>query len=182
MAEGTLRLPIAGAAMGDGSSGNEFPDVYMLTSVDSNDPKHRAFVAGFDETTEEFLSWSFRVPDNYASAGKIKALFFLDSMGSSGEAVVWRACLQCVTPDSDADDMEALDPPSAGGWAEDVVSVDAGSNLLMALEIDLSSNLDGMAAGDAVALIFSRNAGDSQDSADGYAILWAEIQFIYTTT
>lgn len=178
MALGTVRLPILGCVAHDGSSGDEFPEISIHTSGDSNDPHCRIPIASCDDTQEEYMSWSFRVPSNYGSGGILRGIFWMDS--AIADDVLWQAALQCVTP-GDATDMEQLDVVNqGGGWAEDAVTVPATAGYLAEFEIDMSGVLDGMAAGDFVVLVFTRGAGDSQDTATGDAKLVSELQFDYT--
>jgi len=185
MATATLILPIAAATPADGTTGNEFPAISIVTSSDADNPKARMFVAAFDDTTAETLSWSFRMPANYASGGTFKGQFYMAGANTGTKYVAFAYCVQAVTP-GDSTAMTALDPAGStgGGWylpASVTVSNTAG--YLTALNSN-SPNADSAVAGDSVIVMLQRvpTSTNPVDDAVGDCMLVGDIHFEYTTT
>lgn len=127
----------------------------------------------FDGTTDELLTWSFRIPDNYASALKVKWQY---SMVSATTGVV--AIRSQVGASSVADSI------TSGGFDILEASADAtvpgvAGNLA---EISFSlTNVDSLAAGDNFAIRLGRENGTTGTNASGDMAVWA-VSLQYTTT
>ena len=179
MATGTLILPIGGAIPADGSTDNAFPAVSLHTSTDADDPSFRRFVAAFDDTAKETISFGFRLPVNWASGGALKFHWYPAGTNSS-KNVVWQAAVQAVTP-GDSTVMTSLDAVNAGGgWASVTTACPGtiGYPTVSSITLTLSS----VAAGDSMALIFQRDPTNGSDDTVGDVIIMDEFHLEYTTT
>lgn len=174
MATGTILLPIAGAIPSDGSSGNAAPAIQRVQGTEAN-PKKHFLVAAFDATTDERLTWCFRMPSDYASGGVVKLLWMANV--ASGNNVVWGAHLGAVTPtDADTPVEHAQAAASTTTTAGDATE----ARRLIETSITLA-NLDSVAANDLVFLIVYRDADNASDTLAADAELIAAV-FEYTTT
>lgn len=174
MATGAVILPIGGAALPDGSSGNLAPGIVRIKGTEA-DPKKHFLVALFDPGTDEFLWWTFRMPPDYASGGVVKLLWMANS--ASGNSVVWAAQIGAITPaDTDTPVEHAQAAVSTATTAGNATE----ARRLIESSITLA-NLDSVAANDLVNLGVSRDANNASDTLAVDAELIA-VSFEYTTT
>jgi hypothetical protein len=102
MATSSLILPIGGAALPDGSSGNAAPQVERIQGTETNPKKH--FLAlRFDAATEEMAYFSGQLPHEAAAAPTFTLRLIWASVSAiTSTNVVWGARISAVTP-TDAD-------------------------------------------------------------------------------
>src|SRR3990172_2457774 len=104
MATGTILLPIEAACLPDGSANNAAAQIQRHKSSVTTSltlPAPHWFEALFDAATDEMLFWSFRMPQNYASAPVAKIQFKMVSAFTG--AVVFEVRVMKVTPASAQD-------------------------------------------------------------------------------
>lgn len=174
MATGTIILPVSAAIPSDGSSGNAAPAITRVQGTEAN-PKKHAVVAAFDPATDEHVSWTFRVPSDYASGGVVELLWESNDTGAT-ESAVWGARIGAVTP-ADADTPVEHAAAAASTTTTDINTTEA--RRLISTSITLA-NLDGLAAGDLAQLIVYRDADNASDDLTSDATLWGAA-FTYTT-
>lgn len=159
MATAEIILPILGG----------YRDVTNPPSVSWTDVPYLLFSTPDDE----LLTWSFRIPDNYASGLKVKWQY---SMVSATTGVV--AIRSQVGASSVADSI------TSGGFdtleaSADVTVPGVAGNLA---EISFSlTNIDSVAAGDHFAIRLGRENGTTGTNASGDMAVWA-VSLQYTTT
>jgi hypothetical protein len=132
-------------------------------------------VAAFDAATEEWLTFQFRMPDDYASAPVAKIQWKATSATTGG--VVWGVQIAAVTP-GDAVSLNSAKAFATVNAATTTVPGTAG--YLTEASITLT-NADSLAAGDFVVMRVSRVAADAGDTATGDAEL-VQVGLSYTTT
>lgn len=147
------------------------PGAAVITGTQS--PALPVVVYDFDTTTEERLYVSFPVPDNYSSVGTL--LIFWQANATSN-AVRWGARLSSVTP-ADADTVLEHAWATAVEATTNVNTTEA--NRLNTTSLDMSSNLDGLAAGDWLSILVYRDTGDAADTHTGDA-RFLGARFAYT--
>lgn len=129
----------------------------------------------FDDTTDEIVHWTFRMPANYSSAPVIKVQYSMAS-ATTGNVVV--ACEVMAVSDGDAaavdsDSYDTINTSSA-------TAVPGTAGYLDEISLSLT-NADSVAAGDWVALKFRRDADNASDTASGdLEMVAASLE--YTTT
>lgn len=116
----------------------------------------------YDATADEWVTWQFRLPDDYASAPTLKVQWKATSATSGN--VVWDARISATSPgdstDVDAQDFDAANtatgaaPATAGYLAETSITL---------------ANADSLAAGDFVVVRLSRVGSSGSDTATGDA-------------
>lgn len=175
MATSTYPLPIRAATPPDGSTGNLAPGIRVRKGTQASAPQTFHTVAQFDAATSEFLHWTFRVPADYLSGGALKIPWIANAVTAT--AVVWAARLSAVTP-GDAD------TPIEHVFAT-AQSVTSNTNTTEALRLTTASltitNLDSLAAGDLVTIVFYRDAANGADTLAIDAELFEQIVFEYTS-
>ena len=95
MATGTIIIPVEAVVLHDGTSGDEAPSLELHTSTDASDPHARHWYLAFDDTTDEHVSFSFRMPADYASGGTFKLQFYMAS--ATANEVRWGVAMQAVS-------------------------------------------------------------------------------------
>jgi hypothetical protein len=128
----------------------------------------------FDATSEEWVTWQFRMPADYASAPVVVVTYKMTSATSGG--VVWDARLAAVTT-GDATSVNAKGF-AAANTATSTVPGTVGYELDVSIAM---ANTDSVAAGDFVVLRMARAAADASDTATGDAELIVA-SLSYTTT
>ncbi len=166
MATGTILLPLLGG-VGDATN----PPAAKFTTA------NRPYLA-FDASTDELISWSFRMPENYASALAAKIIWSGSASTTTSHTARWAVEVMATTPETDsvANDTDSYDSPNEAD--DDILGTTAKRP--QALSITLT-NADGVAAGDYVAIRVSRNADHANDDLTEDAWLWA-VSLEYTTT
>lgn len=173
MATGSIILPPGAANLPDGSASNLAPALQRVKSS-ATAPGIYALQLAFDASSEEWATWSFRMPADYASAPVMKVQWKATSATTGG--VVWDARIS-ATSSGDSVDVDAQDFDSAN-TATGTAPATAG--YLLETSITLT-NADSVAAGDFVVVRLARAAADGSDTATGDAeLMMAAIT--YTTT
>lgn len=147
MATGTIKLPIPG-------------------NFDStNPPGFSRFNSKpqllFDDTTDEIIHWTMRLPANYASAPVLKLQYKMAS-ATTGNVVV--ACAIMAVSDGDAANVDTDSYDTVNTSAATAVPAVAG--YLDEISLTLT-NFDSGVAGDFLAIKFSRDANNASDTATG---------------
>lgn len=175
MATGEFHLKLPGRPS-DGSSGNAAPAIVGFQGTEAN-PKKHFLCAAFDPATDEHITWSFRMPSDYASGGAVIGQYQTNDTGAS-ESAVWGARLGAVTP-ADADTFVEHAAAAASTVISDINTTEARRVVEFSITL---ANLDSVVAGDRVHLIFYRDADNASDDLTSDAELIDEIVFQYTTT
>lgn len=161
MATGNVILPPGAAVLPDGSTSNAAPAM-QRTKSSATAPGVYFLQLAFDATAEEWATWEFRMPDDYASGPVLRVQFKMTSATSG--AVVWDGRVAATTP-TDATDVDARGFSSANTVTQTVAST---AGYLVDASITLS-NADSVAAGDFVVIRLARAAADAGDTATGDA-------------
>lgn len=172
MATGSILLPPGAATLPDGSATNAAPGMQRVKSS-ATAPAPYFLQLAFDAATEEWASWSFRMPADYSSSPVCKVQYKMAS-ATSGD-VIWVAQLAAVT-DGDATDVDAKAFAAANSAT---VTVPGTAGHLDEASITMT-NADSVAAGDFVVLRVARDADAAGDTATGDAELVA-VALTYTT-
>lgn len=172
MATGSILLPISGATPSDGSTNDAFPEVIRLSSS-ATAPSPHFVEARFDSATDEHIQWTFRMPQDYASAPVAKLLWY--TAATSGNAV-WGCRVSAVTPATESTIAQAFDTANttttaAGGTA----------NYLVETSITLT-NADSLAANDMVVVQLYRDADNASDTINSNDCMAVAFSIEYTTT
>lgn len=165
MAVGNVLLMPGAATQPDGSTGNLAPALQRIKSSASA-PGIYALQLAFDATNEEWCTYTFRMPDDYASAPTMRLLYKMATAITG--AVVWDVRVSATTS-GDATDVDALDFAAANTVTS---TVPATAGYLEAAAVTLTAD-DDLAAGDLVVLRIARAATDAADTATGKAELVA---------
>lgn len=105
MTTGTIILPIGGATLPDGSTSNNAAQ-FQRTKSSASAPVYHFIELLYDASTEESAYWSFRMPENYASAPIAKLQWKANATANS---VVWGVQVAAITPgDTDTPNEHAL--------------------------------------------------------------------------
>lgn len=177
MATGSVLFGIEALALADDTSGNFAPALNLVTSSDATDPQNRHWTMDFNDTQEEQVSFTFRLPADYASGGTFKLAFYMQS--ATVNECRWGIAIQSVTP-GDGDLMDSLDPVDEGGGYTFVDETVPGTAKTLD-EASVSPSMDSAAAGDFILVSLVRDADDAGDDATGDASLCGLV-FEYTTT
>jgi hypothetical protein len=159
IATGTILLPIAGAIPSDGSASNGAPAIQRVQGTEAN-PKKHYLIAAFDAAADEHLTWTFRLPSDYASAPIVELLWESNDTGAT-ESAVWGARWGAVTP-ADADTPIEHAAAAASVTTTDVNATEARRLLTTSIAL---ANTDSAAAGDLINLIVYRD-GDGTGGTD----------------
>ena len=167
MATGTILLPILGA-MGDPSN----PPSLVFTTTNN-----RPYLAFDGAGAVEACVWSFRMPENYASAPVAKIQWSGSSSTTISHTCQWSVFVMALTANTDG----AADAESFA--AENVASDDIlGTTAKRIQEVSVTlTNADSAAANDYVSIQLLRDSTDAADDLAEDAWLWA-ISLEYTTT
>ena len=170
MATGTIILPIRAA------------------QLDPTNPPARLYASGtlrpylaFDGgTTDELVTWTFRMPSDYASGLKCIIQWGADT-ATSGDTK-WGCVVMAITANTDTADAEtdSYDTGTPNTITDTHLGTTAGR--LHECEITLTSNIDSLTASDYAAFQFYRDASDTtNDTLSGDAFVWA-VSLEYTTS
>jgi hypothetical protein len=170
---GSILLTPGAAWLPDGSASNLAPQISRIKSSGTA-PGIYAGQLLFDAATDEWCTWAFRMPADYASAPVLKVQYKMAS-ATSGD-VVLDGRLAAVS-DGDSTDIDAKVFASANTAT---VTVPGTAGHLDEASITMT-NADNVAAGDYVVLRLARNGSSGSDTATG------DLEFIaaaltYTTT
>jgi hypothetical protein len=174
LATGSISMSPGAALLPDGTTTNAAPALSRVKSS-ATAPAPYFFIASFDATGEEWLTFQFRMPDDYASAPVAKIQWKAASATSG--AVVWGVQLAAVTPG------DAVIVTSAKAFATvNTATTTAPGTAGYVTETSIAlSNADSVAAGDFVVMRVARVAADAGDTATGDADL-VMTGLSYTTT
>lgn len=173
MATGTIILTPGSAILPDGAASNAAPAIQRVKSSASA-PGAYFLQLAFDASTEEWCTWQFRMPADYASAPVAVVQWKATSATSGG--VVWDVRVSATTT-GDSQDVDAQDFASAN-TATGTAPGTAG--YLLDTSVTLT-NADSVAAGDFVVVRLARAAADGSDTATGDAEC-VGMAITYTTT
>ena len=109
MATGSIILTPGAANLPDGSASNAAPAMQRVKSS-ATAPGVYFLQLCFDASTEEWCTWQFRMPADYASAPVAKVQYKMASATTGG--VTWDVRVS-ATSDGDSQDVDAQDFGSA---------------------------------------------------------------------
>ncbi|UWZ37862.1 hypothetical protein Drose_06190 [Dactylosporangium roseum] len=161
MATGSILLTPGSAILPDGTTTNLAPAMQRAKSSGTA-PAPYFLQLLYDAASEEWASWAFRMPADYASAPVLKVQFKMTS-ATSGD-VVWAAQVAAVT-DGDATDVDAKVFAVANTAT---VTVPGTVGYLKEASITIA-NADSLAAGDFVVVRLARQGAAAGDTATGDA-------------
>jgi hypothetical protein len=174
MATGTILLLPNAAVMPDGTASNLAPAMQRVKSSGTA-PGVYLLQLAFDAAADEWCTWSFRCPADYASGPIVKIQYKMTSATTG--AVVWDARLGTQGTGASTS-LNAKVFASANTATPTVPATTAGkigeSSITM-------TNDDSMAVGDFAVLRVSRVGSSGSDTATGDAELIAVV-LEYTTT
>lgn len=173
MPVGTIILTPGAATLPDGSAGNLAPAIQHVKSS-ATAPGVHFLQAAFDAAAEEWCTWQFRMPADYASAPVAVVQWKAASATSGG--VVWDVRVAAVTAGDSAD-------VDAKGFASANVATGtapATAGFLVDTSVPLS-NADSVTAGDLVIVRLARAAANAGDTATGDAEV-VTVGVTYTTS
>ncbi|GIH26063.1 hypothetical protein Aph01nite_43730 [Acrocarpospora phusangensis] len=174
MATGSIPLLIAAATPPDGTTNNAAPSTQRV-KTSASAPTPYFLQAAFDATTKEQLTWSWRMPANYASGLTVKVTYKMASATTGG--VVIEARVAAISP-GDATDADAKAFGSANTSSTSTVPGTAGHEAEISLAV---ANNDSLAPGDHVVFYLARDPGAGGDTAAGDMEIVA-VSLDYTTT
>ncbi len=160
MATGTILLPII-AAVGDATN----PPTIAFTAA------NRPYLE-FDGTTDELVSWHFRLPENYSSGLPIYVQYSMATATTDNIAIRTEVMAIADTEDVDTDNFAAIEAS-----ADDTVPGTAGNMGVVSDALGTPT----VAAGDYIALRLGRENATSGVNAGGDMEVWA-VSLEYTTT
>lgn len=173
MATGSILLTPGNAAPPDGSSSNAAPAI-QRTKSSATAPGVYFLQAAFDASTEEWLTWQFRMPADYASGLAAKCQYKMASATTGG--VTWDVRVS-ATSDGDSQDVDAQDFDAANTAT---VTVPGTVGYLDEASVTVT-NAGSVAAGDFVVVRLARAVDDAGDTASGDAEFVA-LNLEYTTS
>ncbi|UWZ37488.1 hypothetical protein Drose_04185 [Dactylosporangium roseum] len=153
-------LPPGAAVLPDGTASNLAPALQRRKSSGSA-PAIYMLELWFDASTEEWATWAFRMPADYASGPTLKIQYKAAS-ATTGD-VVWAGSLAAVT-DGDATDVDAKVFAAA---QTATVTVPGTAGYLDEASISLTTAADSVAAGDFVVVRIARQGAAGGDTATG---------------
>lgn len=147
--------------MPDGTANNAVPQIQRVKSSAAT-PSPYFFQLAFDASTEEWCSWSFVMPADYASALTAKVIYKMTSATTGG--VAWDVRVAAVS-DADSQDVDAK-AFGAANVGTDTVPGTAGHENIVSITL---TNADSVAAGDFVVIRLARAVANGSDTATGDA-------------
>jgi len=173
MATGSILLTPGAAILPDGTASNLAPAMQRVKSSGTA-PGVYFLQLAFDTSSEEWCTWQFRMPADYASAPVAVVQWKAASATSGG--VVWDVRIAAVTT-GDSTDVDAKVFGSAN-TASGTAPGTAGYMLDTSVTL---TNADSVAAGDFVVVRLARATADGSDTATGDAEV-VGVAITYTTT
>ncbi len=137
----------------------------------------RAYLT-FDSGTDELITWTFRMPADYASAPVAKVIWSGSSSTTTSHSAVWSVEVMAMTPDTDSVAIDTDSFDTANTVTDDILGTTAKRPQLASITL---TNADSVAAGDYVAVRLSRDADNVSDDLSEDAWLWA-FALEYTTS
>ena len=182
MATGTIIFDMAGAIPADGTGTINNPaqgSIVVSTGTQpANAPKVTRPVWLFDPTTDEHISWGFRMPENYASGGTLKVIVYNVTLQAGTNNFVMKACLAAITPGEDvlAKVFPVPDTVTIALAATQAAGISVAASLALS-----GTALNAVAAGDDVVLFVGRDADHASDTGGGDMGLM-DVTMEYTTS
>ncbi len=173
MATGSILLLVGAAVPSDGSASNAAPQPVTKIGTEAN-PKKRYLTYAFDAGTDEMMTFSFQMPQEYASGGTLRIKWTTSVTTST--AVIWAAKVSAVTA-GDADTRAEHASSTAATVSSNTNTTEAGREA----EATITLNMDSAAAGDMIDIVFYRDADNGSDSLAVDASLEG-LNFEFTTT
>jgi len=168
MATTEIALPVRSATLTDDSAGSAIPEIVREMTTAATDPQLAQFVARFDDTTNEYLFWQFRLPGNYKDCDEstghyLHVLFYMASdQTDNTKKVGFTASVVKVTPRGgggspagDDDEMTSLDLTNdSADTVTEYITLDhanpATNDRLYTIVLDMSDLWNDLTAGDYV--------------------------------
>lgn len=160
MATGAVSLNVGAAVLFDGTASNLTPAIQRVKSS-AGAPAPYFLQLAFDAAALEQVSWSFRMPPDYASAPVLKVQFKMASATTGDVIVIGRIA---AVSDGDATDVDAKAFAAANTSAATSVPGTAGFTKELSLTM---TNADSVAAGDFVVVYLARDGASGSDTAAG---------------
>jgi hypothetical protein len=173
MATGTIILNPGAAVFPDGSASNAAPAMQRVKSS-ATAPGLYFMQLAYDASTEEWVTFQFRMPADYASAPA--AVVQWKAASATSGAVVWDVRVAAVTTGDSTD----VDAKGFGAANTATGTAPATAGYLVDTSVTLT-NADSVAAGDFVVIRVARAAANGSDTATGDAEL-VQVALTYTTT
>lgn len=126
-----------------------------------------------DGTTDELITWSFRMPDDYASGLAVKWQYSMASATTNKVAVRSQVMAAADNVNIDTDSYATLDKCTDA-------TVPGTAGLMDEISFALT-NLDSLAAGSYISIQLGRENATTGTNATGDMEVWA-IALVYTTT
>jgi hypothetical protein len=162
MATGNVLLTPGGATFPDGSASNAAPGLVRVKSSAAA-PGPYYLQLNFDPTTEQWCTWSFPMPDDYASGPIAKVHYKMASAITGG--VAWDVRLAAV---SDGDAVSVNAKAFAAANVATAAAVPGTVGYIDVVSVALA-NADSLAAGDFVVVRLARAVANAADTAAGNA-------------
>jgi hypothetical protein len=174
MATGSIALTPGAATLPDNSANNAAPGILRVKSSAAT-PSPWFLQLLFDATAEEWCTWTFPMPDDYASGAIARVQYKMTSATTGG--VAWDVRIAAVS-DNDAVDVDAK--AFAAANVATAAAVPATAGYLDVVSVTLT-NADSLAAGDFVVLRLARAVANAADTATGDAeFLGLNLSYITT--
>lgn len=148
-------LPVAAAQPSDGSASNAAPALIIAKGTGTAPVPFQVYAA-FDPATNEYLTYTFTCPGNYASGGTFRLLWAANA--TSGNCV-WGARVGAITPG----DVDTYLEHNAAAATTTTTGVNA-TEARRVIETSISPSMDSMAAYDLVRVIIYRDAANGSDT------------------
>ena len=155
----TIILPIDGATLPDGTTGNMAATIERIKSS-AGAPSPHFMQAWFNSTTDSFLYWDFRMPNDYGSGLTAKVQYKMQTATSG--SIVLGVAIMAVTPG----DAQSVNADSMGTVNSATDTVPGTVNYLDEVSISLT-NTDSLVAGDLAVIYLMRDADNVSDNAKG---------------
>lgn len=170
MATGTILLAIGGGILPDGTGTGNVPAQPAVRVSTGAQGTNTPFVTYdellFDAATDAHALWSFRLPQNYASAGTLKFQVANKTTQTGTNTFVVKAALAAVTPGA-AERVDNKSFPVADTLSI-ALALNQAAETLVEGSLALSATaLNSAAAGDWIDLFVGRDADNVSDTATG---------------
>jgi hypothetical protein len=176
MSTSSVLLPMNGAALPDGTSGNAAPQVERVQGTAAN-PKFHAVVLRFDPATEEMAYWTGQLPHEAAASPTFTLRLLWASIAAiTTTNVVWGARISAVTAaDADTPIEHAQAAQQTATSANN--TTEAGRAIAASITFT-NAQADGITADDWLVVQISRVAANASDTlAEDARLLSAALTF-----
>lgn len=175
MATGTLQFTPGAAVFPDGTASNAAPQLIRVKSSAAAPGVYFLHLA-FDTTTEEWCTWQFRMPSDYASGPVAKVQYKMASAVTGGVAFDVR--LGTIDPGVSTSDADAKGFAAANVGTQTVPATTAGKVGEVSITL---TNADSVLAGDWCVIRLARAVANASDTAAGDCEV-VVLALEYTTT